>query len=1047
MRKLFTTLTSLLFIAFAWAQSPEKMSYQAVIRDAGNQLVVNREIGMRISILHGSDDGNAVYVESLNPTTNANGLVSLEIGNGVGFSDIDWSDGSYFIKTETDPSGGTNYTITGISQLLSVPFALYAKAAATVTGEIVIDEADPVFSSSPASGIETVDIGNWNAAYGWGDHSAEGYLTTESDPALAENFDFTGSQQGDLLIFNGEKWVKFTPDYLSEFIESDPTWEGPANQTGSIGRTGFVGIGTTSPGAQLEVSGLMMLSPVAMPGNCNGDSEGSIYYDEVLKSMCICNGTHWVKLDGSGHCECIDSDGDGFDTCDAGHPYDTDGLPADCDDNDPDTYPGATEYCNGKDNNCDGLVDNGAMDAVIYYRDQDGDGWGNSDIYIYSCFPVDGYVAQGGDCNDSDPEIHPGAEEICDGKDNNCDGFIDEYWPELGEYCTAGLGACMRGGFYVCDPSGLSTMCSAVPGNPEEEFCNHMDMDCDGIIDNGFRDENGIYYNDFACGNCYIDCTTIFDLPNAYGECNTEGQTPVCVMNCNPGFYDLDQMPYNGCEFYLDPNAVYVSADDPVSTDDSGCGLSPFEPCRSITYGITRAVNLGRQGVHVANGLYSETVNMYEGVNLFGGYDNVTWTRNPVNSSTLISGTATLNGHNVTVVAQNINQAELSGFVIFGKDAGTPGANSYAIYANNCGPEFTLKDNTVYAGKGAGGSDGTFGEYGLQGVNGTGRDSDPVGYDPVQSTTTGCNAFINRQHENGGVLIAEGDQISGGSGGGNFCTPVGGTNTSGRDGYFGMTGAGPYDGSAGQGGSAGYDREFDGSICLTFGFPAEGSNGQNGGNGANGNAGNGGSASSTVSGGHWIGGYGIPGQNGGNGGGGGGGGAGGGYDCTGAGCDNRDYLGSHGGGAGSGGGMGHGGGGGSSGGGSFGIFLNGGQSPLITGNVVHLGSAGDGGNGGAGGPGGAGGKGALGGQLSHYCLGTGGNGGDGGNGGNGGGGGGGAGGSAYGIFTFNTSGSMNYELENVLTGGSAGQGGNGGISYGLGGESGQDGALIPCSYN
>ncbi|WP_375722244.1 tail fiber domain-containing protein [Saccharicrinis sp. FJH54] len=109
------------------------MSYQAVIRNADSELVMNSSIGMQISIIQGSISGTSVYVERHFPTTNENGLVSLEIGTGTiisgVFADIDWSTGPYFIKTETDLNGGANYTITGINQLLSVPYALYAQEA------------------------------------------------------------------------------------------------------------------------------------------------------------------------------------------------------------------------------------------------------------------------------------------------------------------------------------------------------------------------------------------------------------------------------------------------------------------------------------------------------------------------------------------------------------------------------------------------------------------------------------------------------------------------------------------------------------------------------------------------------------------------------------------------------------------------------------------------------------------------------------------------------------------------------------------------------
>ncbi|WP_167606277.1 DUF1566 domain-containing protein [Maribellus sediminis] len=164
MKKTVLIISALLLIITSWAQSPEKLSYQAIIRNDAGQLVANQEVGMQISILEGSIYGASIYVETQTATTNSNGLVSIQIGsedanvmNGV-FSDIDWSKGTYIIKTQTDPTGGTNYTITGTSQLLSVPYALYAKTAETVTGGI--SEADPLYAESEAAKITASDITN-----------------------------------------------------------------------------------------------------------------------------------------------------------------------------------------------------------------------------------------------------------------------------------------------------------------------------------------------------------------------------------------------------------------------------------------------------------------------------------------------------------------------------------------------------------------------------------------------------------------------------------------------------------------------------------------------------------------------------------------------------------------------------------------------------------------------------------------------------------------------------------------------------------------------
>lgn len=133
MKRLTKIFAALLMTIGVIAQVPNKMSYQAVIRNSSNALITNQAVGMRISIVQGSVFGASVYVETHTPTTNANGLVSIEIGSGTvivgNLSTINWANGPYFIKTETDPNAGTNYSITGTSQLLSVPYALYAATA------------------------------------------------------------------------------------------------------------------------------------------------------------------------------------------------------------------------------------------------------------------------------------------------------------------------------------------------------------------------------------------------------------------------------------------------------------------------------------------------------------------------------------------------------------------------------------------------------------------------------------------------------------------------------------------------------------------------------------------------------------------------------------------------------------------------------------------------------------------------------------------------------------------------------------------------------
>ena len=130
MKIFYSVIAGLLLTASVWAQAPQKMSYQAVIRDNSSALITSTIVGMQISILQGSPNGTAVYVETQSPTTNANGLVSLQIGTGTvitgTFAGINWAAGPYFIKTETDPTGGAAYTIAGTNELMSVPYALFS---------------------------------------------------------------------------------------------------------------------------------------------------------------------------------------------------------------------------------------------------------------------------------------------------------------------------------------------------------------------------------------------------------------------------------------------------------------------------------------------------------------------------------------------------------------------------------------------------------------------------------------------------------------------------------------------------------------------------------------------------------------------------------------------------------------------------------------------------------------------------------------------------------------------------------------------------------
>ncbi len=312
MKKAIITLANLLIITVVLAQSTQQnISYQAVIRNTNNVLVTNQGIGMQISILQGAAGGTAVYVERHFPNTNANGLVSVEIGSGIlvsgNYAGIDWSNGPYFLKTETDPNGGANYTITGTSQLLNVPYALYAITADSLAGGII--ETDPVWTASPSFGISGTDLTNWNTAYGWGNHAVAGYAPAVHTHAAA---DITSGTLNIARIPTGTTSATVSlgnhthTQYLT--AEDDPTWTGSANVTAPIYRSGDVGIGlSTAPAALLHTYGVgtgggnvlcVGQYKSSNPGNPPASGAGTRmmwYPDKAAFRVGYVGGTSWDK--------------------------------------------------------------------------------------------------------------------------------------------------------------------------------------------------------------------------------------------------------------------------------------------------------------------------------------------------------------------------------------------------------------------------------------------------------------------------------------------------------------------------------------------------------------------------------------------------------------------------------------------------------------------------------------------------------------------------------------------------------------------------------
>jgi hypothetical protein len=173
------------------------------------------------------------------------------------------------------------------------------------------------------------------------------------------------------------------------------------------------------------------------------------------------------------------------------------------------------EICDNIDNDCDGPIDED-------FPDKNAPCEAGLGACLTTGIMVCGPNGIGTVCNAIAGT--PGVVELCNGIDDDCDGLVDENFPNKGAICTAGLGACLSPGIRVCSPDGSTTVCNATPGAPSAEVCNGVDDNCDGAVDNG------------------ATCS----LPNAQSAACL---SPQCiVISCVTGFFNCDGNHANGCE-------------------------------------------------------------------------------------------------------------------------------------------------------------------------------------------------------------------------------------------------------------------------------------------------------------------------------------------------------------------------------------------------------------------------------------------------------------------------------------------------------------------
>ncbi len=622
------------------------------------------------------------------------------------------------------------------------------------------------------------------------------------------------------------------------------------------------------------------------------------------------------------------------------------------------------ETCNGVDDNCDGVIDNGLADGG-------------------TCVKANAFGACKGvlKCNGSggwDCDAVKADKEICDGFDNDCDGKTDEDFVNAqGLYVTSDhCGICGQ----ACKPTlapNVLTACAVEDGKAS----------CKSGCKQGYFDANKS-----AVDGCECKFVSKDDEPGG-GDLNCDG-------------VDGDAT-----------KAWFVAKHG----NDSNPG-TVAKPFATIGKAFSKAT-AARRDIYIAGGSYPGNL-VIGGVRLYGGFSTDFAVRDPKSHETTIQGINMSVGDAVAVrvvcaLSSKGPNAVISGLTIRAGDAKQYGRASIAVWLQGCSKNTIVTGSRLIGGHGAPGADGLSGGNGQHGKVGTsGKSARDVGH-------KFCSA---KDHSGGGVggqLTCAGVNVSGGNGGTAVCPDyhdkVKPPLCSLAPSWYQIQasqehGTGGHGKGGGKGGSAGFDGYIDpnngvttkckdpGHTCVrceTGLHKVSGDNGVPGVPGVNGLGGNGCTGSGAIHGGKWVGGTGKTGGFGTHGGGGGGGGASGGVEVVG--CLQQagfSDIGGSGGGGGSGGCGGQGGQGGGSGGASFLIFVTGGNGrPTLVGNELY---GGKGGNGGAGGAGGYGGFGAVGrpggkpgaGNPKTFCAYGGGAGGEGGAGGHGGGGGGGCGGPA-----------------------------------------------------
>jgi hypothetical protein len=264
---------------------------------------------------------------------------------------------------------------------------------------------------------------------------------------------------------------------------------------------------------------------------------------------------------------CTDADGDNWCAED------------DCDDSDPQSNPVGVELCDGNDNDCNGLVDDGAADAPTWYLDADNDGYGAAHLAVESCAAPAGYVDNDQDCNDLAPESYPGAAEVCDDSDNNCDNSIDEGVQSIWYSDSDGDGfgdaassqqACLQ----PPGTSGNADDCNdalAAVSPSATEVCDGIDNNCDQQSDEAGAVGSTPWYVDgdgdgFGTGSASFTCSA------AAGEVDNDDDCDDGLASSYPGAPELCDSQDNNCDGNADEGTPTDASNWYADLDGDGAG-------------------------------------------------------------------------------------------------------------------------------------------------------------------------------------------------------------------------------------------------------------------------------------------------------------------------------------------------------------------------------------------------------------------------------------------------------------------------------------------